>query len=175
MIFQRRKDSSHLEALTPASDHDSAGFRLHPVKYAQVALFSGGAAWADHIAVSLYLLVRAETLHLSLPAEFINGKFTEQENYKSPGNIANYYHKLFSQKMGGNTLAGIKIALEQGATSKVFSNGFKARNLEIAKKGSDLLIAFTWGEGDTPKSGGTSHTWNASKAKKRIHVPLGTL
>ena len=51
-------------------------------------------------------------------------------------------------------------------------NGFHARNKLVAE--SDLVIAFTWGK-DSPPAGGTKHTWDLAKDKKRIHISLSAL
>src|SRR5690606_1280513 len=40
-------------------------------------LVSGGAAWADHVAVKLFLEGKVAGLTLHLPAEFRNGRFVE--------------------------------------------------------------------------------------------------
>lgn len=144
-----------------------ANFELIP---RVVHLVSGGAAWADHIAVSLYLGHFSNQLTLHLPALFciVENKYVPLE----VADTANYYHKLFAQKMGRSTLEGITKAIEKGAKTTI-SDDFKARNLKVAD--CDLMIAFTWGEGDEPKQGGTHHTWTHSAAPVKIHVPLKEL
>ena len=156
-------------------------------------LISGGAAWADHLAVSLYLSDEASSLDLHIPTQFITdaninmahagpipGFFdTGVRDWRTnPGGTANYYHKLFSEKVGNNTLAGIERALLKGATIHdhyqwMPGSPMHARNLSVSQ--CDLLIALTWGEGDTPKDGGTAHTWSSSTAPTKIHIPLGSL
>jgi len=134
-----------------------------------VGLISGGAAWSDHIAVSIYLMnfVNVKSLTLHLPAEFDGKEFKGSSSAKT----ANYYHSLFSKKMGGNTLLGIEKARAIGANLITY-NDFKTRNLAIAEE-SDILIAFTFNNDDQPKpKSGTLHTWNNSKAFKKIHVNL---
>lgn len=154
---------------------------------------SGGAAWADHVAIRLYMTDHAKALRLYLPA-FYDHKRLEFKGTKSrdPGSITNYYHSQFSRHMGGNTLRGIKLALDKGAENLyVPGEGFKPRNLRVGKV--DTVVAFTFGTGDhieifTPpdpgwykaqaaglKPGGTSHTWDNSSASMKIHIPLNTL
>lgn len=150
-------------------------------------LVSGGAAWADQIAISLYMRKKAEALTLYLPAifDYDNCQFQVSSNRMSPGNIANYYHKQFSKKMGGDTLQGIKIAKEKQATI-ITIPGFKERNAFVSKV--DYLIAFTFGPGHTYckvgdkewynakeaglKDGGTADTWTKSSAQTKIHISL---
>jgi hypothetical protein len=143
-------------------------------EFEDLTLVSGGAAWADHIAVSLYLAGYAGHLVLHLPADYDNGKFVE-EGSRSPGSTANYYHKLFSKKMGRNTLPAIQKAADLGASIRVNVNGFKARNSDVAADAKDGVIALTFGEGDTPKDGGTFDTWNKSTAPFKVHIPIGEL
>jgi hypothetical protein len=142
------------------------------LKPKEIQLVSGGAAWADHVAVSLRLAKKANQLLLHLPSQI---KLEPAAFYGCcDANTANYYHQQFSKVMGGNTLDGIARAIKEGAKVQV-TEGFKPRNLQVAAD-SDILIAFTWGESkDKPKDGGTSHTWNNSKAKVKIHVPLKEL
>lgn len=156
-------------------------------------LISGGAAWMDHLAVSLYLSDLAASLTLCLPATFcITGEETWGNKHQlpcyddtgevdwrhNPGGTTNYYHKLFSKHMGSNTLEGIAAALAKGAEKRdhyQFLGGspFHARNMDVGA--TDLLIAFTWGEGSVPKDGGTKHTWDHSNAERKIHVPLASM
>lgn len=140
-------------------------------------LVSGGAAWADHLAVSLYLADFANSLHLYLPCGFTNiGKCRFISNFKvadKAADVANYYHKLFSNKMGGDTLIGIDKARQKGAILDHSALGFLGRNLLVGQV--DTLIAYTWGDGKVPKDEGTSHCWNHSKAFRKIHVPLASL
>jgi len=140
-----------------------------------VDLVSGGAAWADHIAVSIFLSKSANSLTLHLPAEFSHEycRFVENPNDKwCSGCTSNHYHDLFARKMGRSTMQGIARAALKGA--KIYTyGGFRERNKVVGQVGA--LIAFTWGEGDKPKDGGTSYTWGKSTARTRIHIPLGNL
>jgi hypothetical protein len=141
-----------------------------------LTLVSGGAAYADHIAVRLFLerpkeLADHILLHLFLPAPFNTATNKYEGGFKSSGSIANYYHSLFSKKMEYNTMTDITSAIQQGARIEVFK-GFYARNIEVGK--TDLLIAFTWGVKGV-KAGGTKHTFTHSTAPKKIHIGLGEL
>lgn len=136
-----------------------------------VSVVSGGAAFSDHIAVTLYLSGFASNLVLYLPAEFTN-KYVEKHSQFDPGSISNYYHKKFSKVVGKDSLLGLRRAIDAGAEVHV-CKGFHARNLRIASC-VDALIAFTFSRSNEPKDGGTLHTWKHCKAKTKIHIPLDT-
>lgn len=150
----------------------------------QFSLVSGGAAWSDHLSISLYKAYYLkhhneycffDSLTLYLPAEFDtkNNKFVSIGE-RSPGSTANYYHKLFSEKVGHDTLVSISELYDMPGVNIVVNNkGFLARNLQVGD--CDILIAFTFGEGNVPKDGGTSHTWNHSRATTKIHIPIQSL
>ena len=134
-------------------------------KYPITTLVSGGAAWADHIVVDLFLRNKIRKLELYLPADFKNEKFVEN-GFKSAGSIANYYHRKFSMKSGRNSLKEISLTQFKGAKIFIF-NGFHQRNIEVAK--SDIILAYTFSSTDIPDDGGTLHTWNQSQSKIKIH------
>lgn len=149
-----------------------------------VVLVSGGAPWADHVAVRLFtesVCVADEPyagLQLHLPCELTeagnktravdNGDWNWSVN---PGRTVNAGHHTFSTAMGTNTLAELVVAKSLGATFSA-SKGFHARNALVAK--SNYVIAFTWGESSV-KDGGTLHTWNLARTPNKKHVPLHTL
>lgn len=142
-------------------------------------LVSGGAAWADHVAVMLFLENPTAYSGLTIysPAPWNNTTHAYSVAPTSPqqfdaGSISNYYHGLFSQVIGRNTLLDIERAIALGAVFDTSRKGFKPRNTQVAK--SDYLIAFTWGINE-PADGGTGDTWAKSKALYKIHVPLSTL
>lgn len=148
----------------------------------KVHLISGGAAWADHVAVNLYLLHEFKSLTLHLPAYILeSNRFSGK--FKTPGGTSNYYHEIFcNQCLKGNfrgkplpTIKQMFEARDKGATIKVNMGGFWDRNTDIAADAKDLLIAFTWGEGKAPTDGGTADTWRKSSAKEKIHVPLKSI
>ena len=135
-------------------------------------LASGGAAWADHLAVQLFLAGEAKSLHLFLPAPFENGRFRDIGGFgaENPGGTTNYYHRKFSVKLNINSLADISAAIEKGAVVTVDSGGFFGRNSLLAEA-TDNVLALTFGTRDYAgvwvdantaglKDGGTTHTWN---------------
>ena len=66
-------------------------------------LVSGGAAWADHLAVTIFLAGTAPKLCLYLPCEFdmANCCFVDDGTIDwrtNPGGTANCYHKKFSDR-----------------------------------------------------------------------------
>jgi hypothetical protein len=139
-------------------------------------IVSGGAAGIDHVAVSIFLK-KCFPLMLHLPAEFdmLDIKFDGYSRFDA-GKILNYYHGIFSKKLGRNSLLDIKKAIDLGATIQVTS-GLKERNTKVAED-VDILIAATFGEGEKLKSGGTLDTWNKfAKLKptnKKFHIDLHT-
>lgn len=123
-------------------------------------LVSGGAAWADAVAVHL---ARHEGImaDIWLPAK------------ERDLQTAKYYHSKFSKVLGYDTWAEI------GSHQFLCINGyggFKDRNTEVAQR-ADLFIAMTFGDGKKVKDGGTLDTVN--KMQKRgingYHLDLNTL
>lgn len=122
-------------------------------------LVSGGAAWADHVAVKLFLQKKAPHLRLFLPCEWDNGAFkdTGSDDFKTnPGRTANRLHKQFQNRTHINSLTEIQIAKSEGAELIEIAKGFYARNALVAK--SDFLLAITYGNEREVKDGGTAHT-----------------
>lgn len=134
-------------------------------------LVSGGAAWADHLAVKLFLDYSDRLLlKLYLPVKF-DEKFDEDE-LQVPfncGKTLNYYHKKFSNVIGEDSLKQIEEAIKKGATVES-GKGFHGRNTQIAND-SDNVLAFTFGEGKSLKDGGTKDTWD--KFMKRENREIG--
>ncbi len=144
------------------------------IDFNEICLVSGGAAWADHIAVSLFLEHPELQLKLYLPAEYSMDDAifkVATTNRMDPGKIANYYHQLFKDNTKIRSLMEIRKAIQKGADIEVYP-GFMERNLLVANS-CDYMIAFTFGE-DGVKDGGTKHTWDASSAQK-IHFPIQDL
>lgn len=145
-----------------------------------VQLSSGGAAWADHVAVSLFLADRTSypflTLHLPCRLTIQNSTHmfvdTGVGDFRvNPGRSANRYHKHFSNITSRDSIGDIFHATDQGAKTEIH-NEFFERNTRVAK--CDFLIAFTWATGDRPVDGGTEDTWSKCHARK-VHVPMGEL
>jgi len=145
-------------------------------------LISGGAAWADHIAVSLYLMDLADSLTLYFPCYWhVNGF---DHCWKTPSRTGHFsanrsatitiaLHRQFSERVGHNTQHDIQKAIDKGAAYHEITGGFHARNLLVGKV--DALVAYTWADGDTPKPGGTKHAWDNSPAPIKIHRSLSEL
>lgn len=127
--------------------------------YVITHLVSGGAAWADHVAVKLFLDGKAPNLRLFLPCEWDNGSFKDngvKDPKSNPGGTANYYHKRFQNVTHINSLTQIQLAKTLGAELIPVARGFFARNALVAK--SDFILAMTFGNENEVKDGGTAHT-----------------
>ena len=166
------------------------GLKLNPVLYSEAAnkvrdlaeelnaklLISGGAAFADHIAVRLNLTCCISLL-LHLPAPFKDGVFVELESSRSEtARVANYYHNKFSNLCALDSLAELSTAIRSGAKI-VVTPGFKERNTKVAHD-ADAMIALTFGNKNRIKDGGTADTCRKylSFGKKRlINIDLNTL
>lgn len=137
-------------------------------------LVSGGAAWADHVAVWAFSngLCADLTLHLPAPFSSVFGGGSG-----TSGGASNHYHWQFSHAIGRDTLMDIQEAIECGAefSTQPVSKGYGAmfaRNRLVAEECTHVL-AFTFGAGDKPADGGTKDTWDmAGPHKKRKHVSL---
>jgi hypothetical protein len=145
-----------------------------------LTLVSGGAAWADHIAVSLFLdrfMHCSLELHLPCPFDLTVPAYQDdgsRDFRKNPGGTSNYYHRQFSQKMGGNTLTGLRKAIRSANCEIIIGKGFHDRNSGIAKVDCMLCFHFA-GRGATKPKGGSLDTWNKSKAYEKVYVPLESL
>jgi hypothetical protein len=136
-------------------------------------LVSGGAAWADHLAVALYLSGKAGRLTLHLPAPFVQGRYSGPHG--SAGDAANYYHRRFTYAVGFDSLHQVGTALAMVGvhhTAEPEAPGYAAmfaRNLKVAQ--ADTLIAYTFGPGAAPADGGTANTWSKARGAK-VHISL---
>ena len=167
----RDKHEQMDQALWEAMVADARG-RVGP----EDILVSGGAAWADHLAVRLYLESAVKGLVLHLPAPFEEARFVGPD--QSAASAANYYHERFMQLTGVDGLAEIDMAINCGAVVSFEppSSGYAAmfaRNAKVAK-GSDKVIAYTFGTSDQPADGGTKNTWDQISGP-REHVSLVSL
>lgn len=152
-----------------------------PYLLPNLTLVSGGAAYADHIAVFYFLnqeLMRCN-LKLFLPASFDMDacQYVQSDNPYDSGVIANNYHRKFSNKIGGNSLLQIKQAIEKNANISI-GRDFKSRNTMVANA-SDIMIALTFGNGPKLKDGGTKDTMkkfiNKKENKNSHHIDLNTM
>lgn len=145
-----------------------------PTTTNNVVLISGGAAWADHVAVTLFLRGKVHGLELCLPCEWNSIKSEFHDNGKkdwrvNPGRTANQYHRKFSSVIGRSSLQELQIAGDKGASFNVY-NGFHQRNGVIADK-CDKTISLTWASGNAPTSGGSLDQWRKCK-KPKEHISL---
>lgn len=138
-------------------------------------LFSGGSAWADHLAVHAFLRGWASALTLHLPAPFLFGRFIGPD--MSSGSAANYYHDCFRAITGTKSLTEIVKALSSGAsfTAQPAMPGHAAmftRNALIAQCALDGIIAYTRSKGDQPTAGGTLSTWKSCRCERKEHIGI---
>lgn len=137
---------------------------------------SGGAAWADHIAVELFLRREVAALSLHLPCRFLPGPPPGYDPSTEEGQIANHYHDQFTQHFPierwptGEILEAIKRGAE---VWQYETAGFKPRNYAVGR--CDVLIALTFGRGAVPCDGGTLHTWQNSPAPVKKHISIWDL
>lgn len=142
---------------------------------------SGGAAWADHIAIFSFGLGFASNLHLELPCELgPDGKFIdtgEKDFRKNPGGTANFWHKKFSERVGIDSFKQLKAAANHKNCVASVGNGFFDRNGKIAEK-ADACIALTFGQEATLQDGGTADTMKKFLKKGTgvtFHIDLNTM
>lgn len=143
-----------------------------------VVLVSGGSAFSDHVAVSLFLRdpARFRGLTLFLPCGFLDGRFADSGPWDwktNPGQYLNYLHRQFSRAVGVQSLAEIQ-ELERHRNAVLDSSafGFHGRNSLVA--GADYVLAFTSG-GAEPADGGTADTWRKARGATRRHESLHQL
>ena len=153
----RRLSKKHFEAMCIVAEGlvENFGENNYPITH----LVSGGAAWADHCAVKLFLDKKVPHLRLFLPCAFEGGSYknTGVFDWKTnPGGTANALHRKFQLATNINSLTQIQIAKAEGAELINVDKGFYARNALVAK--SDFLLAMTFGNEHEVKEGGTSDT-----------------
>lgn len=144
-------------------------------------LVSGGAAWADHLAVHAFLSGWVAGLELFLPAPFEPSQtgFGFNGGPRTSGAAANHYHELFTRATAVDGRQEIAGAIERGAKvhAEPVAPGYRAmhtRNAKIARRATEA-IAYTWGEAGHPAQGGTLETWQLIRSSKKVHVSLGPL
>ena len=158
----RKEDAARLNAVIYRECEDVLRLLLPEITRTEDEIYhlvSGGAAWADHLAVRYFLASRDSSLTLHLPCAFENGKFVDNGSRDwrmNPGNICNYFHRKFSESTGIDSLGELADVIATEGCTVTVSKGFHARNSLMAK--SDALVAFTFGEGATVKDGGTADT-----------------
>lgn len=164
-----------------------------------IQLISGGAAWADHVVVSLALngIIDPTRLLLFLPTELSDYGYrgTDEASDKT-ASTCNFYHQNFSKIIGRSSIDELLEVRRRGAVCNTDGGGFHARNAMVAKSVNPdgVLIAYTFGDdssGQVPwtarvfegsvtaqyaglKDGGTAHTFGLAKCLK-YHGRLGPL
>lgn len=133
-----------------------------------VVLVSGGAAWSDQVAVTIYLKrwPNIGGLQLFLPCEMetfvpllktrapLARRFLDkpgENHWQNPGRSANRYHRQFRDKSGCDGLAELFFAIELGASADIPDRksgfrGFKERNSKLAQS----LVRTTLPQTDAP-------------------------
>lgn len=140
-------------------------------------LISGGAAWADHLAVALFLSGKVKKLTLHLPAPFVSGQFVGMRG--SAASAANWYHSKFSQVIQEDSLDQIFRAANMEYCTGTFEpaapgyGGMFARNNKVAAA-AEMMLAYTFSTGSIPADGGTKDTWDKTMGT-RVHVSLPRL
>ena len=74
----------------------------------EVTLVSGGAAWSDHVAVSLYKYNGYKDIIVWSPCKFTDTGFLDNGQYSwtvNPGKTANTYHAKFKELTGIDSIA----------------------------------------------------------------------
>lgn len=155
---EKKLSKDHFEAMCIVASGLLEQFK--DSNYPVTTLVSGAAAWADFVAVKLFLDKKAPKLKLFLPCEWAGTRFYDNgimaDAKRNPGGIANHYHSKFQKITHINSLAQIQTAQNEGAELIPVDKGFFARNALVAK--SDFLLAITFGNGSEVKDGGTAHT-----------------
>lgn len=129
-------------------------------------LVSGGSAWADAVAIQLYLDGHVEGLTLHLPCAFQmdqNDATWHFDRDTQEGRRLNQLHSAFSGVTDTDPWCDIARAISKGAETTV-SRGFHARNRLVAKD-AGALLAFTFGE--VRGESGTGYTWRHFLARPR--------
>lgn len=170
----RDKSKPMTKGLWQAMCEDFRG-RIEPGDH----LVSGGAAWADHLAVHAFTQGWVSKLTLFLPAPLgLSGRFVGPP--KSSASAANFYHDRFSREVGIDSLAQILQAKQMSGvevTEEFPVPGYGsmfARNKKVANL-CNAVVAYTFGQGDTPADGGTLNTWKQIRGGAKIHVALDQL
>ena len=141
-------------------------------------LVSGGAAWADHIAVQLFIEGHAGNLTLHLPAPLTSNGYIGE--YGTSGGAANYYHSRFSNVIGVNTFEQLmECALHENCTGTMqeVAEGYGAmfvRNKAVVQElnpKTDFMFAFTFGTNGVA-DGGTKQTWDMFDSVNKHHLQL---
>lgn len=127
------------------------------------SLVSGGAAWADHLAVHL-----AKTLHIPTKIWF--------PKEKRDLDVAKYYHANFSRVVGYDTRGEMSAVYKDKGLTFDQIGTFKDRNTMVALEAT-VFLACTFGHGSRVKDGGTLDTVNKMVARglNGYHLDLNSM
>lgn len=141
-----------------------SGLEPNILQHEVTTLVSGGAAYADHVAVTLFTEGVVPNLHLNLACDFVarSKRFADdgsRDFRRNPGGTLNYYHSLFSTATQQPSLEQLHHVIydKPKPASVQVTFGLHDRNTSIAAD-SDALLAMTFGEGPNVKPGGTKDT-----------------
>lgn len=145
-------------------------------------VISGGAPFADHLAVGLFNAGHVSTLTLALPCSFNweKAEFVAGHEPLDPAGRLNQLHAQFSRVIGKESRQEIKTAIYgngHASAEVVQGHGFHARNDIVAER-ADEVIAFTFGNGPELSDGGTAYTGREylKRGKNALwHVDLYTM
>lgn len=146
------------------------------LKKEEICLFSGGAAFMDHLVVRLFLTGKYKKLILFLPAFYDMKKkryIETQIGDQNTGKQSNHYHDLARMRTGYDSLDEIGQAFDKGAIIQYYSS-FKERNTGLARFANQAkasVYAFTLSSGQEPEDGGTYDTWSKLQCDK-YHTSL---
>jgi hypothetical protein len=147
-----------------------------------VTLLGVGGAWADHVAVGLFMHAHATTtpfggLHVYLPCAF-----AWEERRALPaaavagcsphfgvGGTLNAAHVTFAQRVPHASWDELVRAQQLGAAVDERSDGFYARNRRVAAL-AQRVLTFTW-DAQAPTRGSARHLWDLC-ACPRVHQLL---
>lgn len=141
-----------------------------------IHLVSGGAAWADHLAVWLFNMgyVTQLTLHFPCAWDRTYGWFEDtgdRDPRSNPGKTANYYHQKFSSICGISSLTEIQMAMRSEHCDTLVTAGFFDRNTMVATE-SDYMLAYGTVPGaHPPRDSGTYNTWNKWQGRHPHKTP----
>lgn len=136
-------------------------------------IVTGGAAWADHVGLLLFLSDPERfSLHLHLPAllkhdpadpaAMLYLDTSSRQGGKSDARTSNFWHGKFADQFatvraGWSPFHDLRTAFAHPKTVSHIGTGFTDRNKAVAAD-SDFALAMTFGCGPILKEGGTAGT-----------------
>jgi hypothetical protein len=127
------------------------------------SIISGGAAWADHIAVEIGIKDKVKT------------KIWLPENGRDLSTLHGYHGK-FSSAREKDTWKELNDCFKLKHFNIQSFGGFKDRNSKVADE-ADLFLAMTFGDKDQVKEGGTADTVRKMRVRgiNGYHLDLNVL